>query len=581
MAARLTAYLVAFIVGITLIAGLIVGAQREDGPVDLIILNARVYTADGNGTMAEAVAVQGNKILVVGTNREVQRLRRPRTEVIDAQGGAVLPGFIDAHLHLLSGGLALSQISLLEARTLADIETTVREWAAAHPERAWVTGRGWFYGPFGANKLPTRQQLDALVPDRPAYLTSYDGHTGWANSRALAAAKITRRTPDPPDGIIVRDARGEATGALKEAAMALVTKVLPQPTREQQLAALQAAIGEAHRQGVTSVHTASGSADDLSLLDELRAAHKLDLRVYAALSAAPDIGKPELDAFDALRAKYPDDPLLKTGSIKLIADGVVEAMTAALLEPYATKPAVRGEARMDAATLNGLVAQLDERGWQVMVHAIGDRAVRMALDAFEAAARRGVDATRPRRHRIEHIETIDPADVPRFGALGVIASMQPYHSLPDPAGGVWSTNLGPERTARAWMYGSIARAGGRLAFGSDWPVVSMNPMSGLFVAVNRTTFDGEPAGGWAPMERLPLPAAIDAYTRDAAWTSFDEHRKGSLQRDMLADLVVLEQDIFADAPASLKDASVAVTVFDGKIVYTRAANTTEAETSAR
>jgi predicted amidohydrolase YtcJ len=572
MAARLTAYLVAFIVGTTVIAGLIVGAQREDGPVDLIVLNGRVYTADGKGTMAEAVAVQGNKILHVGTSREVQRLRRPQTIVVDAQGGAVIPGFVDAHAHLLSGGLSLGQINLSDAKTPLDIEETIRRWAAANPERAWITGRGWYYAPFPGG-LPSRQMLDRVVSDRPAFLTSYDGHTGWANSQALKLAGITRRTPNPTNGIIVKDPRtGEPTGALKEAAMALVSSLVPKPTREQQVAAIRAAITEAQRRGVTSVQNASGSADELAIYDELRRANELDLRVYGGLSVSPEISADELAAIDELKTKYSDDPVFKAGAIKLVADGVIESYTAAMLQPYANRPTTSGEPRFDQAELDRLVKDLDRRGWQVMIHAIGDRAIRMALDAFEQAAADNPPAARGRRHRIEHIETVDPADIPRFARAGVIASMQPYHSLPD-LGGVWSQNIGPEREGRAWLYGSIARAQGRLAFGSDWPVVAMDPLLGLFVAVNRTTLEGEPDGGWIPGERLSLTQAIDAYTRDAAWASFDEHRKGSLERDMLADIVVLSQDIFSVPAARLADTEVAVTIFDGRIVYRRAAST--------
>jgi predicted amidohydrolase YtcJ len=575
MAARITAYLVSLIVATTLIAGLIVGAQRtDDGPVDLIVVNGRVYTADGDGTMAEAVAVQGNRILRVGSSREVHRLRRPQTVVIDAKGGAVLPGFNDSHTHFLSGGLALTQINLIDAKSLEAVEDAIREWSAAHADREWVTGRGWYYDTFSGG-LPTRQILDALVPDRPAYLVAYDGHTGWANSRALKLAGITRRTPNPPNGIIVKDTRtGEPTGVLKEAAMALMTPRLPKPTRDERMIALRAAMTEAHRRGVTSVQNASGSPEELELYDELRRNRELDVRVYAGLSIPPDISSTELDQLDNVRAKYPDDPLLKAGAAKLVADGVIEAHTAAMLEPYSNRPNVNGEPRLDEAALEKLVADLDKRGWQVMIHAIGDRAVRMALDALEYAAELNPMPSRGRRHRIEHIETIDPADVPRFGQLGVIASMQPYHGLPEAAQmAVWTGNIGNERAAHGWLYGSIAKAGGDVAFGSDWPVVTMDPVLGLHVAVNRTTPEGEPDGGWLPRERLPLKQAIDGYTRDAAWASFDEDRKGSLEPDMLADIVILSKDIFSLAPSRLAETEVMVTIFDGKVVYQRSTET--------
>jgi predicted amidohydrolase YtcJ len=571
MAARLVAYIVACIVGVTLIAGLIVGAQREDdGAVDLIVVNARVYAGDGASELAEAVAVRGNKVIRVGTNTEIRRLRRAQTTVIDAKGGAVLPGFNDAHAHFINGGLSIDQVSLLEARTLDEIKDTVRLWAETHPEREWITGRGWYYQPFTGG-LPTRQMLDALVPDRPAYLTAYDGHTGWANTRALKLAGITRRTKNPANGTIVKDARtGEPTGVLKESAMQLMHAASPQPTREDKVAAIRDGLEEAHSFGVTSVQNAGGSPEDLELYNELRKRGALTLRVYQALTADASLTDADLDRLEQVRTRFADDPLLKTGAIKLMADGVIETHTAAMLEPYANRPATKGHANFTPEQLNKIVGMLDRRGWQVMTHAVGDAAVRMTLDAYEAAAKANAAPQRGRRHRIEHIETIDPADIKRFGKLGVIASMQPLHALPSPAGDdVWSANIGPERAARAWVWNSIARARGTVTFGSDWPVVTIDPLMGLHVAVNRTTLDGLPKGGWLPAERMQLRKAVDDYTKNAAWASYDELRKGTLSRDMLADLVVLSDDIFSMPPGRITDAQVIVTIVDGKVVYRR------------
>ncbi|MSO61388.1 MAG: amidohydrolase [Acidobacteria bacterium] len=570
MAARLTAYLVACIVGVTLIAGLIVGAQRaDDDGVDLIVINGKVYAGDGAADLAEAVAIRGNKVVRVGSNREIERLRRAQTTIVDAKGGAVVPGFNDAHAHFISGGLALDQVNLLEATTLDEIKDTIRIWSEVHPERTWITGRGWYYQPF-AGTLPTRQLLDTLVPDRPAYLVAYDGHTGWANSKALKLAGITRHTKNPPNGVIVKDPRtGEPSGALKEAAMALM-KASPQPTAEDKVAAIRAGLVEAHRVGITSVTNAGGTAADLELYDGLRKRGELTLRVYQALSVNGPINEAELAQLAEVRERFADDPLLKTGAVKLVADGVIESHTAAMLEPYANKPGSSGDPRFTAEQLNQTVSLLDREGWQVMTHALGDAAVRMALDAYEAAARANPVPARGRRHRIEHIETIDPADVPRFGKLGVIASMEPVHATPSATpGDVWSTNLGAERASHGWLWASIAKAGGRLAFGSDWPVMTLDPLMGLQVAVNRTTVEGLPKGGWLPAERLPLRQAIDAYTSDAAWASFDEQRKGVLARDMLADLVVLSADIFAGPTTRITEAQVMVTVVDGKVVYRR------------
>ncbi|HWI19147.1 MAG TPA: amidohydrolase family protein, partial [Vicinamibacterales bacterium] len=311
-------------------------------------------------------------------------------------------------------------------------------------------------------------------------------------------------------------------------------------------------------------------AADLELFDRLRKRGELTLRVYQALRADATLTEAGLAELEAVRTRFADDPLLKTGAVKLIADGVIESHTAAMLEPYANRPAVKGDARFTPDELNRVVGLLDQRGWQVMTHAIGDAAVRMTLDAYEAAAKANPAPERGRRHRIEHIETIDPADVPRFGKLGVIAGMQPIHATPSPTpGDVWSTNIGETRAAHGWLWASIAKAGGRLAFGSDWPVMTIDPLKGLLVAVARTTQDGLPAGGWIPAERLTMHKAIDAYTRDGAWASFDEQRKGQLVRDMLADIVVLTDDVFTGAASRLTTTEVAVTIADGKVVYRR------------
>jgi len=567
MAARLTAYIVAFIVGLTFIAGLIVGAQRaDDGPVDLIIVNGKVFT--GDDALAEAVAVQGNKVLKVGSNREIQRLARAQTTVIDARGGSVLPGFNDTHIHLLSGGLALDQVSLSEATTLESVKETLKAWAEANPTHDWIRGRGWLYAPFG-DGLPTRQMLDQLVPDRPAYLVSYDGHTGWANSAALEIAGITRTTSAPVNGAIVKDSRGEPTGVLKEAAMGLMSQALPVPSRDQRLSALRAAIVEANRVGVTSVQNAGGSAEDLELYDELRKGDELTVRVYQALSLETSATQDELDALDRVHEKFQDDPLLKTGAVKLMADGVIETRTAAMLEPYAGTDDDRGQLRAAPADFARIVTELDARGWQVMTHAIGDAAVREALDAYEAASEANPAPERGRRHRVEHLETPDPDDLPRFGQLGVVASVQPAHGLPPDADDPWATNLGPERAARGWMSGSLSKSGAPLAFGSDWPVASLDPMRGIFVAVNRSSPEGEPDGGWVPEERLSVREAIRAFTSGAAWASFDELRKGTLDRDMLADIVILSADIFSLPPERLLEAEVVMTIMDGKVVFRR------------
>jgi predicted amidohydrolase YtcJ len=575
MASRLTTLIVVFIVAATLIAGIIARAQRDDeGPVDLIVYNAKLYAGGGSNNFAEAIAVRGNTIFRVGSNREIKRMVRRQTVVLDAHGGAVVPGFNDSHVHFASGSLGLSEINLLDAPTAEEIGAKIKAYAEARKDAAWITGRGWYYTAFPGG-LPTRQLLDQLVPDRPAYLTAYDGHSAWANTAALKVAGITRATPNPKNGIVVKDAAGEPTGVLKESAMSLVRSFMPKPARAARLDAIRAGIREAHRFGVTSVQNASGSADEIDLWGELRRGNELKVRMYHALSAGPEFNEADADRFEATRRAYGDDALLKTGVVKLMVDGVIESHTAAMLEPYTNRP-TKGLPNFTTEELNRVVALLDKRGWQIMIHAIGDAGIRMSLDAYEAAAKANPAPARGRRHRIEHIESIDLADVPRFAKLGVIAAFQPFHANPDPSmGSVWSENIGPERASHGWLWHSVAKAGGRLSFGSDWPVVTMDPRVGLQVAVNRLSPKGEPAGGWLPEQKLPLKAAIDGYTSGAAYASFDEQRKGTLTKGMLADIVILSTDIFDTPPDRLLDAKVDVTIFDGKVVYDRAEGSTE------
>jgi predicted amidohydrolase YtcJ len=550
MAARLATYLVVAIVAGTLIAGLIVGAQRADdsGPVDLIIHNARVYAADDLGTIADAVAIRGNKILRVGGEREIMRFRRPQTTVIDARGAAVLPGFDDAHVSLIAGGLARDGVQLFGATTLDEIQQRITSWADARPDAPWITGSGWTYDAFA--DLPMRAQLDTAAGDRPAQLLSADGQALWLNTKALAAARITRRTPDPKHGVIVRDRRGEPTGLLKGDAMALAEKVLPKPTREDRAKALQLAIRAAQQRGITSVQDLGAASGDLDLYDAARDAGTLSLRVYAAVPAT----RTSPDDLDAIAKRYPDDPLLKTGLASIALDGSVESQTAALLAPYAPKGSTDGDLRMPAAELAKLVAMLDARGWQIAVDASGDRAVRLALDAYGAVAK---NAAKAPRHRIDNVTVIDGDDLPRFGALGVIATLLPLHATG--SGFVnWSRNLGPERAPLGWPARSLSAAGAHLAFATGWPQLPLDPLAGLRAAVTRPDLQ-------AP-EQLTLKSAINAWTSGAAWASFDEHRKGTIEPDMLADIVILSTDIFA-SPAKLAAADVVMTIFDGKLVY--------------
>jgi len=568
MESRYSALIVVVIVAATLIAGLVVGAQRDDrsGPVDLVVLNGRVFTGAGREP-AEALAVRGHEILRVGPNREMKRLAGAATKVIDAHGGTVLPGFIDGHVHFVSGGLGMDRVNLLDAESLDAIGKKIREFAAANPGHPWVLGRGWYYSPFPGG-LPTRQQLDELVPDRPAYMTCYDGHTGWANTAALKLAGITAKKPDPADGAVVKDPKtGEPTGVLKEAAMALMSKVLPQPTRADRLRAIRRASEEASRLGITSIHEAGTGEASLELFEELRESGALNVRVYAALSVPDAMTEADADRFDALRRKFAANPQIKVGAIKVMEDGVIEAHTAAMLAPYANNPSA-GHANYAPQELQRVVAMMDRRGWQVMTHAIGDGAVRMTLDAYDAAAKANPAPAAGRRHRIEHAETIDPADFPRFTRQNTIVSYMPFHANPTPAQlTVWTTNIGPERAARGWISRTLQQAGARQVFGSDWPVVALDPRLEINMAVTRRTADGLPASGWLPDEAISLASAIENMTAAGAYASFDESKKGRLAPGLLADIVILSKDVFAQPPARFLDAVVDVTILGGRVVY--------------
>jgi len=577
MAARLTTYVVVGIVAATLIAGLMVGAQRDDndGPVDLIVFNGKVYTADASGSMAEAVAVRGNQILRVGSNREINRLRRPQTVLVDAFGGTVLPGFNDASARFIDAGVALDDVNLDDATTMEEIQARIRSWAEAHPERPWIVGRGWTTKAFAGN--PTRQMLDAAIEDRPAYMLSLDGHAAWLNTNALQRAGITAHTPAPAEGTIVREPHGMPAGVLKGTAIALASRVVPRVTREDRARGLRTAIREAHRHGVTSVQDTVVRPDDFLVYDEARRNGDLDLRVYSSISVD---GIPETEAFtllESLSRQYPDDPVFKMGGARIALDGPVESLEASLLQAYEGKSDGdgSGEARTDVDTLNRFVRLLDARGWQVTAESSGDRAVRMALDAFEHAVRSNPEPERGRRHRIDGVELVDASDIPRFGRLGTIATVSPLHAVPtDGRMDAWTLAVGPERASRAWPSGSIVSARGKLSFGSGQPASVLDPMESVRFAITRTTAEGTPDGGWAPAERVSLKRAINALTSVPAFASFDEQRKGSLTPGMLADLVVLSEDIFEVPEEQIANTPVAVTIFDGKIVYRRNSKST-------
>jgi predicted amidohydrolase YtcJ len=483
MAARLTTFVVVGIVAATLIAGLIVGAQRDDsdGPVDLIVHNAVVFTGDPSGTTKEAVAVRANQILKVGSNREIMRMRRPQTVAIDAKGAAVLPGFNDAHLHLVEGGLALEGVDLAGAMTVQETVERVRTWTEAHPDGRWVIGRGWSVAPDA--EQPTRQALDAAVPDRPVYLASFDSSSVWVNSRALKLAKIGRRTTDPADGRIVKDVMGEPTGVLEGSAAEPVRVLLPKVSPDARRRAILSALAETKRNGITSIQAAGLEPADIEILEAARRAGELETRVYAALSVRPQRTDADVSRLDP--GRYPDDPMLKSG----VAD--LDAGTT------------------DGDGLNRLVRLLDGHGWQISIHQSSPEEEVRAAAALSHAMRSNPTRDLERRHRIQsHADHFD-------------------------------------------------QVGTRHVVGSDWPYGPLSPLTVL------ASFP----------EQMALKDAIVGYTAAGAYASRDEQRKGTLKPGMLADLVVLSDDVFKMERSALPSVKVLYTILDGRIVYPAARHT--------
>ena len=541
-------------------------AAESSQSADIILVNARIYTVNPKQAWAEAIAVRGDKILAVGDKIKIETYRGKATKVIDAKGRLVLPGFTDCHIHFMDGSLGLTRVDLNGAGTVAEIQKRVKAYADSHPQESWIQGMGWTYPTFKPSGLPDKKILDDVVSDRPIYLVAFDGHSSWANSKALAMAGIDRNTPDPPNGKIVRNEQGEATGALKESAGDLIDAKIPKPSRAERLDALRKGIHEANKSGLVRVHSAGQDFEYLDLYSELRTRGELTLRFYVAYFLNPPGLTPAINKqIEDAQRQYKDD-WIAGGVVKTMLDGVVEAHTAAMLAPYSDDPSQSGKLFWDPDQYKATVAVLDRRGLQIFTHAIGDRAVRLALDAYQNAAE--VNKTRDARPRIEHIETISAQDIDRFGKLGVVASMQPLHSYPDEDTlSIWSRNIGPERASRPWVWRSIEQKGGALAFGSDWPVVTLNPWKGLETAVTRQTEEGEPVGGFVPQQRLSLEDAIRAYTLGAAFAGRREKTEGSLEPGKLADFIILDRDLFKIEPSEIGKTEVLLTVIGGKAVY--------------
>jgi len=541
-------------------------------PADIIVIHGHVYTEDPKKPWAQAVAIYRGKIVAVGDDPEIERRRGMGTKVINAGGKLVLPGFVDCHIHFMEGSAKLAWVRLEDAKSLSEIRFKLRSYAAQNPGEGWILGHGWDYGMFGPGKLPDKQDLDDIFPNRAVSLEGFDGHTYWVNSKALALAGITRDTPNPPNGTIVRDpATGEATGALKESATDLVDRVRPPMTRVEKLLALRAGMKWANKNGLTRIHAAgghflSGDFEDLDLYEDMRKRGDLSVRVQAAYFLDPPVLRPQdIETIENAKKKFSND-WLSANEVKLRLDGVIESHTAAMLEPYTDDPSVKGTLFWEPDKYKAAVAELDKRGFQLFTHAIGDLAVRTALDAYENAATR--NHKRDHRPRIEHIETIAASDIPRFGKLGVVASMQPLHSYPGAdVLDVWVHSVGQERASRAWVWKSISDAGGHFCFGSDWPVVTLNPWEGIQTAVTRQTADGKPEAGFVPEQRLTVAQAIDGYTLGAAFAGRHEKTEGSLEVGKFADLIIVSQNIFDVNPHRIDATKVLTTIVGGRVVY--------------
>jgi predicted amidohydrolase YtcJ len=533
---------------------------------DLLIVNARVYTLDEANPWAEAVALLGNRIVFVGATAVAQQWRGPKTRLIDAQGGALLPGFIDSHFHLLWGALALADIQLDEARSLADLQTAVAAYRQANPQVDWLVGRGLRYIVPDAHTPLTRHHLDAIEAERPFIITAYDYHTLWANTVALRQADLLRGGPTPPGSQIVMGDDGLASGELREpAAYNPILALRPEPDDIVKMQLLRRALRLCASQGVTSVHNMDGGWEQAQLYAALEDREALSLRVYLPYDVAPETTVEMLAAEAvALRDNFQSE-MVRAGLVKFFMDGVLEAYTGFLTAPYADKPGTRGEPLYTAEQFNNLTIIADRLGLQIAVHACGDGAARQALDGLALA--QALNGRRDSRHRIEHIELIHPDDVGRFAQLGVTAAMQPLHApRPYLDNDVWPNRVGVERWPHSFAWRKLRQAGARLVFGSDWPVVSLSPLAGIDAALNRKPWGDEGDDHF----RLTLAEIIASYTREAAYAEFQEQRKGQIKAGMWADLVLLSADIWSLPPEAIGEVRPSLTICNGRVVYDHA-----------
>ncbi len=546
-------------------ATLALSTAQAQAPRDAVLVNGRIYTLNDTKPTATALSILGDRIMEVGTDEEVLAASAAGTQVLDLAGKTVVPGFIDAHGHLLNLGLGLQQLNVTGTATYQAIIDAVAARATQTPPGNWILGRGWDQNDWPEKAFPEHAALSAMSLHNPVSLVRVDGHALLVNATALALAGITAQTPDPEGGKILRDATGNPTGVLVDNAMALVRSVVPTPTPEQKREAIKLAIGECLRHGVTSVHDAGVDAATLALYREMIDAGEFPLRDYAMI-AATDVEAVNV-AFTAAPLIGYGDGRLTIRSVKAFADGALGSRGAALLEPYTDEPGNTGLLLTTPEALQTLTERALKTGFQIATHAIGDRANRMVLDVYTAAlAAAGLDPkNNDARLRIEHAQVVAPEDFARFAELRVIASMQATHATSDMP---WAeARLGPERVKGAYAWQRFLKAGARIANGSDFPVEAVNPLWGFYAAVTRQDHAGQPAEGWYADQRMSRDEALRSFTRDAAFAAFEEADKGAIETGKLADLVVLDRNIMEIPPAEILQTNVVMVFFGGKVAY--------------
>lgn len=534
-----------------------------------MLINGKVWTGESDTTFAEAVAIKNNKIIAVGKTNDINALADSKTQIIDLKGKLATAGFNDAHIHFLGGSLGLAEVDMNNTHSPAEVAERVNQFVKENPNKEWITGRGWQYTSFESS-LPDHESLQAITNDKPVFIKAYDGHSAWANKKALAMAGIDRNTTYDGFGELVKDKNGEPTGTLRESAMDLVGQFVTKPSRSEKLDAIRKGMKLAASLGITSVQNADGTKEVLSLYQELLNNGELTMRYAAAFSADENTTDADIALFTKLKDSVgANNPMIRADAIKFMIDGVIESHTGYMLQPYAdvssTDPLALGQLAVPIEKYQETVAKLDKHGFRIYTHAIGDKGVRESLNAYENAFNK--NGKRDARHRVEHIETISPDDIPRFAQLGVMPSMEPIHADPGTIA-VWEKAIGETRLPWSFNWAEMLKTNAYLVFSSDWPAcIDINPIRGLHVAVNRRTPDGFPESGWIADNRITIAQAMKAYTSSGAYSSFEENIKGKIKEGQLADIIVFSQDLFTIDPMKTHETKVVLTVFDGKVIY--------------